>query len=131
MGRVEIQQEGFWHTVCSIGWEKHDADVVCHQLGYPEAVLEVGHGQFGVGSGPMWLTSIRCLGNESSLDQCVSAGWKLEPTCWDHNGAGVVCKMNNITGGNNLSDNSNNRMTHMGIQAQTKPFQVRFGLAFD
>ena len=99
MGRVEIKQEGIWHAVCSIGWEKHDADVVCRQLGYSEAVLEVGHGQFGVGSGPMWLTSLRCLGNESSLDQCVSAGWKLEPTCLDKNGAGVVCKMDNITGG--------------------------------
>lgn len=98
-GRVEIKQQGFWHAVCSIGWDKNDADVVCRQLGYPEAVLEVGHGQFGVGSGPMWLTSIRCQGNETSLDQCLNAGWELEPTCADQSGAGVVCKMQNITGG--------------------------------
>lgn len=98
MGRVEIKQEGFWHAVCSIGWEKHDADVVCRQLGYPEAVLEVGHGQFGVGSGPMWLTSVRCKGNETSLDKCVSASWMLEPNCESLYGAGVVCKMKNITG---------------------------------
>ena len=99
MGRVEIKQEGFWHDVCSIGWEKQDADVVCRQLGYPEAVLEIAHGQFGYTSGPRWLTSVHCQGNETSLDQCVSAGWRLEPTCKYWFGAGVVCKMHNITGG--------------------------------
>ena len=102
MGRVEIQQEDLWHAICSIGWEKHDADVVCRQLGFPEAVLEVAHGQFPVRTGPMWLTSIRCQGNETSLDQCVSAGWKLEPTCLHRPVAGVVCKMKNVTGGNYL-----------------------------
>ena len=99
MGRVEIKQHGFWHIVCSIGWDKHDADVVCRQLGFPEAVVEVGHGQFGSGSGPMWLTSVGCQGNETSLDKCVSAGWELETDCGKRYGAGVICKMDNITGG--------------------------------
>ena len=106
MGRVEIKQHGFWHAVCSIGWDKRDADVVCRQLGFPEAVVEVGHGQFGSGSGPMWLTSVGCQGNETSLDQCVSAGWELETDCGKRYGAGVICKMDNITGGN-LYKNSN------------------------
>ncbi|KAL9954251.1 hypothetical protein ACROYT_G041766 [Oculina patagonica] len=97
MGRVEIKQHGFWHAVCSIGWDKHDADVVCRQLGFTQAVLEVGHGQFGSGSGPTWLTSVRCYGNETSLDQCVSAGWELQPECGKRLGAGVICKMDNIT----------------------------------
>ncbi|KAL9954247.1 hypothetical protein ACROYT_G041758 [Oculina patagonica] len=116
MGRVEIKQHGFWHAVCSIGWDKHDADVVCRQLGFTQAVVEVGHGQFGSslalsgstpqeattkkqGSdpGPMWLTSVRCQGNETSLDQCVSAGWELEADCEKTYGAGVICKMDNIT----------------------------------
>ncbi|KAJ7374461.1 hypothetical protein OS493_007567 [Desmophyllum pertusum] len=88
----------FWHAVCSIGWEKHDADVVCRQLGFPEAVVELGHGQFGSGPGPMWLTSVGCQGNETSLDQCVSAGWELETDCGNRYGAGVICKMDNITG---------------------------------
>ncbi len=119
MGRVEIKQHGFWHAVCSIGWDKHDADVVCRQLGFTQAVVEVGHGQFGSslalsgstpqeattmkqGSvpGPMWLTSVRCQGNETSLDQCVSAGWELEADCEKTYGAGVICKMDNITDGN-------------------------------
>ncbi|KAL9954260.1 hypothetical protein ACROYT_G041775 [Oculina patagonica] len=97
MGGVEIKQHGFWHAVCSIGWDKHDADVVCRQLGFTQAVLEVGHGQFGSGPGPTWLTSVRCYGNETSLDQCVSAGWELEADCGERLGAGVICKMDNIT----------------------------------
>ena len=103
MGRVEIKRHGFWHAVCSIGFDIHDADVVCRQLGFSEAVLEVAHGQFGLGSGPMWLTSIRCQGNESSLDECVSAGWELEPSCRDKHSSGVVCRTPNITSGKKRS----------------------------
>lgn len=99
MGRVEIQQHGLWHSVCSIAWDKHDADVVCRQLGFPEAVLELAHDQFGSSPGPMWLTSVNCQGNETSLDRCVSAGWELETDCWKRYGAGVICKTDNVTGG--------------------------------
>ena len=99
MGGVEIKQHGFWHAVCSIGWDKHDADVVCRQLEFPEAVVDVGHGQFSSGSKPMLLTSVRCQGNETSLDECVSAGWELETDCQKRYGAGVICKMDNITDG--------------------------------
>ena len=103
MGRVEIKQHGFWHAVCSIGFDIHDAHVVCRQLGFSKAVLEVAHGQFGLGTGPMWLTSIRCQGNESSLDECVSAGWELEPSCKDKHGSGVVCRTPNLTSGKKRS----------------------------
>ena len=78
MGGVEIQRHEIWHSVCSIAWDKHDADVVCRQLGFPEAVVELAHGQFGSKPGPMWLTSVHCHGNETSLDQCVSAGWEIK-----------------------------------------------------
>ena len=100
IGRVEIKQGGFWHAICSTGWEKHDADVVCRQLGFPEAVLEVAQRQFGYEVGLLWMTSVRCQGNETSLDQCVSADWKLEPECAYKHVAGVVCKIDNVTSGN-------------------------------
>lgn len=98
MGGVEIQQHEIWHSVCSIAWDKHDADVVCRQLGFPEAVVELAHGQFGSKPGPMWLTSVHCHGNETSLDQCVSAGWEIKKDCGERYGAGVICKTENVTG---------------------------------
>ena len=100
MGRVEIKRGGFWHAVCGIGWEKHDADVVCRQLGFPEAALEVTQREFAFEAALAWLTSIRCQGNETSLDQCVRADWKLEPECEYKQVAGAVCKMDNVTSGN-------------------------------
>lgn len=99
MGGVEIQRHEIWHSVCSIAWDKHDADVVCRQLGFPEAVVELAHGQFGSKPGPMWLTSVHCHGNETSLDQCVSAGWEIKKDCGERYGAGVICKTENVTGG--------------------------------
>ena len=36
-GRVEIKQnpsDTTWHVICDKQWSKHDANVVCRQLGY-------------------------------------------------------------------------------------------------
>lgn len=37
-GRLEIFKNGLWGTVCSIHFNKADADVACKQLGYNHSV---------------------------------------------------------------------------------------------
>ena len=45
----------------------------------------------------MCLTAI--VVNETSLDQCVRAGWALDKNCGVRYGAGVIFKSDNETGG--------------------------------
>ena len=49
-GRVEVFYNGSWGSVCDDFWEKHDADVVCKQLGYSKALAVEGLAFFGQGS---------------------------------------------------------------------------------
>ncbi|XP_071500207.1 scavenger receptor cysteine-rich domain-containing protein DMBT1-like [Diadema antillarum] len=76
-GRVEIQCDGIWGTVCGYyGWEIEQAHVVCRQLGYSTASARFLRAHFGEGSGPVWLHRVYCpTGNENSLLECFRYPW--------------------------------------------------------
>ncbi|CAN8214342.1 unnamed protein product [Coccothraustes coccothraustes] len=87
-GRVELEQEGTWGTVCDDGWDMPDADVVCRQLRCGHAVRAQGNAFFGRGHGPILRDEVRCQGHERHLWECPSA---LEHDCSHKEDAGVVC----------------------------------------
>ena len=72
-GRVEVLYAGVWGTITGWNWDINAAHVVCRQLGYPGAISFGSSNQFGIGNGPSWFQNVRCLGNESSFEECSKA----------------------------------------------------------
>ena len=55
--------------MCDYGWDQHDAQVACRQLGYDAgAQAAIGQAQFGEGRDqPIWMGNVRCSGKEKNI----------------------------------------------------------------
>ena len=104
-GRVEICSNDTWGTVCDDGWGRVDASVVCRQLGFSAAGRDIRgsiKAQYhevrfligsisrtvGQGTGPIYLTNVRCSGSESGIADCPTVPGRM---CTHHEDAGVTC----------------------------------------
>jgi hypothetical protein len=101
-GRVEIFWNNEWGTICDDYWDMADASVVCQQLGYPAALLAVTNGRFGMGSGPIWIDNVHCLGSESRVQDCLFGGFGIH-NCKHSEDAGVVCARSRSLSPGNLT----------------------------
>ena len=90
-GRVEVNYNGEWGTVCDDEWDDTDAGVVCRQLGFGSSGTAIGSAGFGQGSGPIWLNGITCTGNELTLIGCGFLEFNVTTSCHHHKDAGVNC----------------------------------------
>ena len=89
-GRVEVLHNGTWGTVCDNGWDLVDATVVCRSLGYSRASNATCCGEFGQGSGEIFLNGVQCSGAEFSLYECQHDGIGVHDCTHEHD-AGVIC----------------------------------------
>ena len=66
-GVVEVYYNGRWGTVCYYGWDEHDANTVCKQLGFKSAEIV----DFGTRSSTNILLDILiCSNNDTVLASC-------------------------------------------------------------
>ncbi len=79
--------------MCDDEWDLTDGNVVCRELGYPEATRVYTAAKFGVGFGEILLDNVRCSGSEQSLLECPHNGYGNH-NCKHNEDAGVQCAPN-------------------------------------
>ena len=89
---MEVNYNGEWGTVCyDYEWDDTDAGVVCRQLGFGPSGTAIGPAGFGQGSGSIWLDSVTCTGNESTLASCGHPGVGITGIFCYYEDVGVSC----------------------------------------
>ncbi|KAF7659221.1 hypothetical protein LDENG_00001350 [Lucifuga dentata] len=89
-GRVEINHDGQWGTVCDDEWDIRDAQVVCRAMDCGTAQAAPRGAFFGQSEGQIWLDDVDCTGNETSLLHCGRQPFG-DNNCGHPEDAGVIC----------------------------------------
>ncbi|XP_030839397.1 deleted in malignant brain tumors 1 protein-like [Strongylocentrotus purpuratus] len=87
-GRVEVNYQGSWGTVCDDSWDINDATVVCRMLGYPGVSYALV--RFGEATGNIFLDDVECEGSETHVAQCTHGGYGIH-NCDHSRDVGIIC----------------------------------------
>lgn len=107
-GRVEVRYAGVWGVICPRHMNGTVFKVICRQLGFADVM---GDGRlyggldyqrrrlrlYGKGSGPFWLSEVRCHGNESHLSQCGIEKPGKNLWCIHEEALELMCRPKNFT----------------------------------
>lgn len=94
-GRLGLFHAGEWGAVCSNSWGLAEASVACRMLGFERSFQAMA--MPAPPSTPVWLSSVRCGGNESSLLDCSADRWRAG-NCSASDAVGVSCLAAGIGG---------------------------------
>ena len=89
---MEVYYNGRWGSVCYYGWDEHDANIVCKQLGFKSAESV----NFGTRLGSdILLDNVICSDNDTILASCGHYGVGIKIDCYrdylNYVVAGVKC----------------------------------------
>ncbi|XP_033986678.1 scavenger receptor cysteine-rich type 1 protein M130-like, partial [Trematomus bernacchii] len=87
-GRLEVNSDPSWSSVCEADFDQQDAQVVCRQLGCGAPSVLQG-ALYGEGEAPMWTKEFQCGGHESALLDCSSASERN--TCSPGTAVSLTC----------------------------------------
>ena len=90
IGRIEIQYNGVWGTVCNRNFDISSANVACRCLGFV-AASRLMMSTVRLVTDPIWLNNVKCFGNETSLEQCPHDGFGNDGSCHHSNDVRVEC----------------------------------------
>ena len=94
-GRIEVNYNEKFGSVCGESFGTSEAATVCHQLGFAGASRVAPCCQFGQTSGEIWLDNVDCRTGEVWLANCTHRGWGVED-CHHGQDVGVVCNGTNV-----------------------------------
>ncbi|XP_033763485.1 neurotrypsin-like [Pecten maximus] len=77
IGRLEIYIHGIWGGICVKKWKYSAASVACRQMGFTSG-RALFNNFFGQDDGPVWMSDVQCVGNESMLVECPFGGWGVQ-----------------------------------------------------
>lgn len=96
-GILEVYLYGAWGTVCRSGFDQAAANVACRELGFPRGGLVLSSSiTFGSGTGPVWLDSVGCHGNEQTLSACMVEIGGGTSSCTHAEDVNIVCGKQNV-----------------------------------
>ena len=88
---MEVYYNGEWGTVCGYEWDLNDAQVVCSELNFGNAIFAAQNAFYGQGNGRIWLGNVECVGTERTIGNCSHRGWGALYYCVHSEDAGVKC----------------------------------------
>nr|CAD7443944.1 unnamed protein product [Timema bartmani] len=94
-GRIEVRHHDVWGTVCDDDFTETAASVICRSLKFGGPAEARKNGAFGSGVGQIWLDQLLCVGNESSLGECLHSDWG-QHNCRHDEDAAVVCSAGDV-----------------------------------
>eukprot|EP00117_Sycon_ciliatum_P002840 scpid30388/ scgid0815/ Lysyl oxidase homolog 2A; Lysyl oxidase-like protein 2A len=92
-GRVEVQHNGTWGTICDDNFDLSDGNVICRQLGFRRALRIIVGGKYRTTdpSMPTLLDEVNCSGDEKKLVDCKFTIGQHDCDPYHREDAGVRC----------------------------------------
>ncbi|XP_052772242.1 scavenger receptor cysteine-rich domain superfamily protein-like [Mya arenaria] len=69
-GRVEIKSMDTWGTICKDRFGIREADVICNMMGFPPAQDVYLNGEYGAGTGPIFVDDLSCGLSDTHINNC-------------------------------------------------------------